>query len=82
MLAEVASGALEPRHISAPVRAAVSHTGFLHGHVDSIDTARRVVARDDRGQGMATVPYDHLVLAVGSVPHYFDLPAWPSTPSR
>lgn len=38
MLAEVASGALEPSHISAPVRAAAAHTRFRHGAVDDIDT--------------------------------------------
>ncbi|WP_371778054.1 NAD(P)/FAD-dependent oxidoreductase [Streptosporangium subroseum] len=74
MLAGVASSALEPRHVSAPVRAALSHTAFLHGHVDSIDTARRVVHVTTGEQGMAAVPYEHLVLAVGSVSHYFDLP--------
>ncbi|GAA1287746.1 hypothetical protein Psi02_70380 [Planotetraspora silvatica] len=74
MLAGVASSSLEPRHVSAPVRAALSHTAFLHGHVDAIDTARRVVHVATGEQGMAAVPYDLLVLAVGSVPHYFDLP--------
>ncbi|WP_326640016.1 NAD(P)/FAD-dependent oxidoreductase [Streptosporangium sp. NBC_01755] len=74
MLAGVASSALEPRHVSAPVRAALSHTAFLHGHVDAIDTVRRVVHVTTGEEGMAAVPYEHLVLAVGSVPHYFDLP--------
>jgi NADH:ubiquinone reductase (H+-translocating) len=69
MLAEVASGALEPTHISAPVRSAVSHTRFRNGHVRKIDTAARAVHLGDE-----LLPYDHLVLAVGSVPHSFDLP--------
>jgi NADH dehydrogenase len=71
MLAEVASGALESRHISAPVRASVPHTRFRHGRVEHLDP----VARTVRVAGHAgTIPYDHLVLAVGSVPHTFGLP--------
>jgi NADH dehydrogenase len=72
MLAEVASGGLEAQHISTPVRAAVAHTRFRHGRVVEIDVARRLVRL---GAGAdADVPYDHLVLAVGSVPHFLDLP--------
>jgi len=69
MLAEVASGGLEAQHISTPVRAAVAHTRFRHGRVVEIDPAGRTVRLD-----AGTVPYDHLVLAVGSVPHFLDLP--------
>jgi NADH dehydrogenase len=69
MLAEVASGGLEAQHISAPVRAAVPHTRFRHGRVTAIDVAGRTVRLGDE-----VVPYDHLVLAVGSVPHFLDLP--------
>jgi NADH dehydrogenase len=71
MLAEVASGALEARHISAPVRASVSHTRFRQGRVDRVDTLARTVRLAERDE---TIPYDHLVLAVGSVPHTFGLP--------
>jgi len=70
MLAEVASGALEPAHISAPIRSAAAHTTFHHGRVDRVDPAGREVVLES-GE---TLPYDHLVLAVGSVPHTFDLP--------
>ena len=69
MLAEVASSALEPAHISTPVRSAAAHTRFRHGAVDGIDTAERAVLLDgDR------IPYDHLVIAVGSTPAFLDLP--------
>jgi NADH dehydrogenase len=71
MLAEVASGALESRHISAPVRASVPHTRFRHGRVERVDP----IAGTVRLAGEAgTLSYDHLVLAVGSVPHTFGLP--------
>lgn len=69
MLAEVASSALEPAHISAPVRSAVAHTRFRHGAVDDIDTMGRAVLMSGE-----RVPYDHLVIAVGSVPSFFDVP--------
>jgi len=69
MLAEVASSAVEPAHISAPVRSAVAHTRFRHGAVDDIDTTGRAVL-----MGGERVPYDHLVIAVGSVPAFHDLP--------
>ncbi len=74
MLAEVASGALEPAHISAPVRAAVAHTRFRHGVVDDIDTTARAVRLATGSSAAQWLDYDHLVLAVGSVPHFLDLP--------
>ncbi|MBC8092682.1 MAG: NAD(P)/FAD-dependent oxidoreductase, partial [Pseudonocardia sp.] len=74
MLAEVASSALEPSHISSPVRAAVAHTRFRHGAVAEIDTDRRSVALCSDPAPTEWLPYDHLVLAVGSVPHFLDLP--------
>jgi NADH dehydrogenase len=70
MLAEVASGALEPAHISAPIRSAAAHTAFRYGRVDRVDTVVREVVLES-GE---VLPYDHLVLAVGSVPHTFGLP--------
>ncbi|MEO7744897.1 MAG: FAD-dependent oxidoreductase [Actinomycetota bacterium] len=69
MLAEVASSAVEPAHISAPVRSAVAHTRFRHGAVDDIDTTGGAVM-----MGGERVPFDHLVIAVGSVPSFFELP--------
>jgi NADH dehydrogenase len=71
MLAEVASGGLEAQHISTPVRAAVAHTRFRHARVVEVDVARRLVHLD---AAAGPVAYDHLVLAVGSVPHFLDLP--------
>ena len=74
MLAEVASGALEPSHISAPVRAAVVHTRFRRAAVEDIDTDGRTVSLIAGSAPAERIPYDHLVLAVGSVPHFLDLP--------
>jgi NADH dehydrogenase len=74
MLAEVASGALQAQHISAPVRAAAAHTRFCHGVAERIDTEWRLVDVATASGPPQSLPYDHLVLAVGSVPNTFGLP--------
>ena len=75
MLAEVASSGLEPQHISAPVRASCPHTRFHRGQVADINTeAQRVRVRSGGSVPAEELPYDHLVLALGSVPNYYGLP--------
>ena len=75
MLAEVASGALEAQHIAAPIRAACPFTNFIHGDVERIDSEQRqVLVHGRRSAEPQAVPYDHLVLAMGSVPNFYGLP--------
>src|SRR3990170_3105644 len=75
MLAEVASSGLEAQHISAPVRAACLHTRFVRAEVEGVDTATQVVrVRASPSVPVETLPYDHLVLALGSVPNFYGLP--------
>ncbi len=75
MLAEVASGALAARHISAPVRAALPRTYFRRAEVEAVDTDTQVVrVRPGATHPIETLPYDHLVLALGSVSNYLGLP--------
>ena len=75
MLAEVAASALEPQHIGAPVRAALPRTNFRRCDVTAIDTAgQMVLVRDGPLSAGKELHYDHLVLALGSVPNYFGLP--------
>jgi NADH dehydrogenase len=75
MLAEVASSGLEAQHISAPVRAALPRTEFRRAEVVAVDTKAQVVEVRATASGPAeALPYDHLVLAVGSVPHFHGLP--------
>jgi len=62
MLAEVASSALEPQHISAPVRASCPHTRFHRGEAVDINTTDQVV----RVRSGGSVPYEDA--------NYFDLP--------
>jgi NADH dehydrogenase FAD-containing subunit len=75
MLAEVAASGLEARHISAPVRAALSRTQFRRAQVESVDVEAQVVrVRPTPISPIETLPYDHLILALGSVPNYYGLP--------
>ncbi len=75
MLAEVASSSLEAPHISAPIRAACPHTRFRHALVEGIDSAAQVVyARRAGARTAETMPYDQLLIALGAVPNFYELP--------
>lgn len=74
MLAGVAAGTLQERHIGAPIRAAVRRTIHRHAALESIDADGRRIEIRPEGSGAISLPYDHLVLAVGSVPDFRDLP--------
>jgi NADH dehydrogenase len=70
MLAEAAAGALDARHISVPVRSAAAHTRFRYGTAHRIDPQQRLVHLDNTTE---PIPYDHLLITTGSVPHTFGL---------
>lgn len=74
MLAEVAGGSLEASHISTPLRTSLRRTDFVRGQVESVDFDRRVVRVSSVGGNLGTgreIPFDHLVLALGSASNYF-----------
>src|ERR1700739_1372855 len=74
MLAEVAGSTLEPSHISTPLRSSLHRTEFIRGRVDTIDLEnRKVIITSDSSTGALVVPYDQLVLALGSVSNYFGM---------
>jgi NADH dehydrogenase len=76
MLPEVAASSLEPTHISSPLRTSLRRTAVVRKRVDKIDLERRkVLLVPDAGspQKGEELTYDHLVLAVGSVPNYLDM---------
>jgi len=85
MLAEVAGGTAEPSHIVSPLRTSLRRTRVLQAAAVDVDfDARRVAVTDPDGAPVAdaperadgavdTVPYDHLVLGLGSVPNYYGL---------
>src|SRR5260370_13458248 len=77
MLAEVAGSTLEPSHISTPLRSSLHRTEFIRGRVTAIDLERRRVLiaglPANSPDGHLEVPYDHLVLALGSVSNYLGM---------
>jgi NADH dehydrogenase len=75
MLHEVAASDLDMTTIVNPVRKLLRRVEFFHGDVDSIDVENRQVHVSHGHQHHAhALPYDHLVLALGSVTNFFNLP--------
>jgi NADH dehydrogenase len=72
LLPEVATGAVETRHIVYPLRAFCGPRGirFLRNKVRSVDPA----ARELRLHNGLTLRYDHLVVAAGSSTNWFGIP--------
>jgi NADH:ubiquinone reductase (H+-translocating) len=73
MLAEVAAGSVEAGNVGVPLRAACPRTRFRRAEVLGVDPDRRIVHLR-RGDALEALPYDHLVLALGAVPNFRDLP--------
>ena len=69
LLYQVAAAELSPTDIAYPVRSIIRKEPNVHfrlGSLENIDLKERmVVTQAER------IPYDHLILALGSVPHYF-----------
>jgi NADH:ubiquinone reductase (H+-translocating) len=74
MLAEVASGDLDPRHISTPLRQLAPETRIVSGSVESIDpSTRSVKVARPFGLDPLELSADAIVLALGSVPATFGI---------
>ena len=74
LLYQVATGALSPANIAAPLRSIVKrqrNTRVLLAEVRGFDLRRRLVLAD-----ALEVPYDFLVLATGATHAYFGHDAW------
>ena len=80
MLTEVTGGLVDTNHIIRPLRNMSPRIEFVQAHIEQIDlTAHCVtvtIGNNQAGlpQSQRSLPYDHLVFAVGSVPHYYDIP--------
>jgi len=73
-LPEAAAGTLEPRHVVTPLREILERTYLRLGAVDSHDpTAKTVEIRDHDGE-VNLLPYDQLLLALGSVSRVLPVP--------
>ncbi len=68
LLAEVAAGSLDHRHVTYPLRLLGHRFGFdfIQTEVREIDLQRQIVRA-----GAVDVCYDYLVIAVGAAPRYF-----------
>ncbi|MBX9427216.1 MULTISPECIES: NAD(P)/FAD-dependent oxidoreductase [Streptomyces] len=75
LLPQVAAGVLTPQSVALSLRRSERHrTRIVPGGVVGVDTAAKVcVVRTISGE-YVTEPYDHLVLAPGSVTRSFDIP--------
>jgi len=74
MLHEVAASDLDITNIVSPVRKLVSSVDFFDGDVEKIDLEARTVTVSHGDGHTHDLPYDHLVLAPGSVTNFFGLP--------
>jgi len=75
LLYQVATAGLSAPAISGPIRhilAGQANTTVLLGEVQAVDAARRSLRLEDGGE----IPYDYLVLAAGTVNHYFGHDGW------
>ena len=74
LLYQVATAALSPGDIAAPVRPVFRDsldTRILLGKVSGVNTSRQIVMLDDK-----EIPYDFLVLATGATHSYFGKDHW------
>ena len=75
LLYQVATGALSPGEIAAPIRGVLrnnKNTRVLLGEVRTIDVAAKTVTLADDG----VIPYDTLIVAAGSTDNYFGHAEW------
>jgi NADH dehydrogenase len=74
LLPGTAGGTLDPRHVVVPIREELDRTEFRLAHVTGLDTQRQVV-RVRGGEGAETeLPYDQLVVALGSTSRTLPIP--------
>ena len=67
MLAEVVSGSIEPPHILASIRRMVPAADLYKAEIEAIDVEDRNIVIRYSGHGeYRDVPYDHLIVAVGT----------------
>ena len=75
MLHEIAASDLDLTNIVNPVRKMIRHVNFFCGDVDKIDVGKkRVTVSHGFDRHSHELEYDHLILALGSVTNFFNLP--------
>ncbi|HXV61595.1 MAG TPA: NAD(P)/FAD-dependent oxidoreductase [Vicinamibacteria bacterium] len=75
MLHEVAASDLDVTHIVNPVRKLLKRVRFFEGNAEQIDVEKRtVLVNHTDGSHGHVLEYDQLVLGLGSVTNFFELP--------
>ena len=75
MLHEIAASDLDLTNIVNPIRKMLRHVNFFVGDVESIDVAKkRVTVAHGFDRHSHPLEYDHLVLGLGSITNFFNLP--------
>ena len=75
MLHEVAASDLDITNIVSPVRKLLRRVTFFHGDIESIDLVnRRIGVSHGHEHHCHSLPYDHVILALGSITNFFNLP--------
>src|SRR5450759_165116 len=74
LLYQVATAALNPSDIAAPIRSILRHqknVSVILGDAKAIDTSRKIVELAD-----GELAYDYLIVATGATHSYFNHPEW------
>jgi NADH dehydrogenase len=74
LLPGAAGGTLEPRHVVVPLREELESTNLYLGHVLSADPVRREVRVRSAEGREESLPYDQLVVALGSISRTLPIP--------
>src|ERR1700743_1308629 len=73
-LPEAAAGTLEPRHVVTPLRDILKRTYLRLGEIVGHDPEAKTVELAAKGGGKETIPYDQLLLSLGSVSRTLPIP--------
>ncbi len=75
MLHEIAASDLDLTDIVNPVRKLLKHVKFFEGDVDKIDLQNKKITVSHGYQYHShDLPYDHLIISLGSITNFFNLP--------
>jgi NADH:ubiquinone reductase (H+-translocating) len=73
-LPEAAAGTLEPRHVVTPLRDILHRTYIRLGRISGHDPAAKTVELTAKNGEHETIPYDQLLLSLGSVSRTLPIP--------
>jgi NADH dehydrogenase len=73
-LPEAAAGAVEPRHLTVPLRRALRRCDVVTGAVAAVDDAQRRAVVTLPDGGVRELSYDVLVMAPGTTPRHLPVP--------